>query len=762
MMDFTKNISGIGHAVLILRALEDGIRVHERLMAATRRSDAHVQAESAKLEDSSSRLKSEVMERLSTEEPIGAICRETSKLLEDAATQIAALPTETQAKKSMLDRLKLSKKPSKSELKSIKSIDLQLKEQLAQLDDLVQSSLQAIQELVPQIEGLVAKQQQNAVLDTLKFSKLHERFDSITVAEANTYAWLLPSSSAANGSAPVLSGHLTRAKKTFLSWLETGSGFFYTSGKPGAGKSTLMKFICRNQEFYHCANRWAGDATLLMGRFFFWKPGQSEQKSINGMLRGLLYSVLEAQPDIAAVAMPELCESLLTDKAFTVSDEDVKNAFQNMLRAFATNKKYVLMLVLDGLDEFEGEHGDLLALMQSWVSQYPSTIKICVSSREYGIFEDFFSQSPKFRLHELTKDDMALLIASRFGTSKAFAKLPGRDLDAVTPLMVAKAEGVFLWVILAVSSLEDGMEAGDIKNAGELEGCVRRFPSELDDFLAHVHKSVGEYHRPWAYKAITLVHFAQFKVSELLASGEGYPGVGLAEFMLMDEASSSWNLTMFSPRSDAKSANVEERLEAARKKVLCRPKGFLAVSSLPNVRSWPASHGTEKLYMTFTHRSVVEYIESPAAQGLMSSYMGSFDPFFALASSDLAALRFSAPPNYPLLKDKSDLPPGDSVGLSVLLADSLVQRLEELVECAKALEKSGSTRFLGILDAIGDAIKRHLTLLLPLKRIRLAADDNSPHQILINMTLAHGVSEYSEWKQKSIMQPGGRKLVKPN
>ncbi|KAJ3496330.1 hypothetical protein NLG97_g2740 [Lecanicillium saksenae] len=465
-----KSLSAIGHAALLLAALEDGIRVQERLAAAARRSSPEVDAESAKLEKLSARLETKLMPDILSEEPLYAFCREISRLLKDATSQIAVLATESQTKRSMLDRLKLSNKPSKSDLNGMRAIKTQMEEQLVKLDELVHLSLEQeakdeirtlssspnidkdiltslqsvstfIQELAPQVESLIAKRQQTAALSALGFGKLHERFDSITVAEANTYAWLLPGASSAdgftNGSAPAVSDHLAQAKKTFLDWLETGSGFFYTSGKPGAGKSTLMKFICRHSQFYDCANRWAGDATLVIGRFFFWKPGQSEQKNIEGMLRGLLYSVLEAQPDIAAVAMPELCANLLTDNTAAVSHEDVKNAFQNMLQVFSTSKKYALMLVLDGLDEFEGEHGDLLALMQSWVSQYPPTIKICVSSREYGIFEDFFSKSPKFRLHELTKDDMALLIESRFGTSKAFDKLPGRDLDAIRPLMTA-------------------------------------------------------------------------------------------------------------------------------------------------------------------------------------------------------------------------------------------------------------------------------------------------------------------------------------
>lgn len=188
------------------------------------------------------------------------------------------------------------------------------------------------------------------------------------------------------------------------------------------------------------------------------------------------------------------------------------------------------------------------------------------------------------------------------------------------------------------------------------------------------------------------------------------------------------------------------------------------MSNLPNVSVWPASSSSgddEKLYITFTHRSVVEFLGSPPAMSLMATYMGSFDPLLALASSDLAALRFAPPTDYPLLRDKADLPPlpGDVVALSELLAEPLVRRLEELMECAKVLDKGGSARFLSILDAIGDAIKRHLTLLLPLKRIRLAADDNSPHQVLVNLTLANLIYEYSEWKHKQSVQGGGKKIM---
>ncbi|OAA71385.1 hypothetical protein ISF_01936 [Cordyceps fumosorosea ARSEF 2679] len=819
-----KAITTIAHVSHLLAVLQEAARELDRLAATTRgpRRDVDVDVDQAsvRLKGICSELETDAAAELSIRaSPIAAHYRASSSILKnaaDAAAQVAVMPMEAKSKTTaMLERLKLSKKLSTNGSDEIAAMQARIKEQVEQVSKLLSPSLledaenehhelsllpridaskmatlqaassslrasmailagcasEAVQTLALHLESLIAKQQQAAALAALQFYKLHERFDSITTAETDTFAWLLPG----DEREAALDDHRAAAKRAFLDWLDAGTGFFYVSGKPGAGKSTLMKFIYRSPEFYERAQRgrWADTATtssttLVLGRFFFWKPGRPTQKSVSGMLRGLLCSVLEAQPAIAAAAMPELCASLLTtdgdDAAVAaVSDEDVKMAFQNMLSALARSKKYALLLVVDGLDELEGDHGALLTLMQSWVSQYPSTVKICVSSREHGVFESFFAKTAKFRLHELTKDDMSLLVAARLRASPALARLlPSREEspDILGPLLVERAVGVFLWVVLAVSSLEDGAEAGDIRNAGELEGRARRFPSELDDFLPYVHKSVTEHSRPWAYKAMALARFTQFTVAELLSEGGGggYPGVGLMEFMLMDEVSQSWNLTTFSPRSDSKTASVEERQEAARRKVLCRPRGFLAVSNLSHVRSWPAN-GTDKLYITFTHRSVVEFLESPPAAATMATYVGSFDPFLAMASSDLAALRFASPQDFPLLKDRTNLPPSESVELSGLLADALVQRLSELIQCALALQKAKSARFLSLLDAIGDAIRRHLTLLLPLQRVRLAVEDSSPHQILINLTLANHVFEYSEWKRKQPILDGSKKAM---
>lgn len=611
-----------------------------------------------------------------------------------------------------------------------------------------------LHQFASRLSEAIIRVQQVAVLDLLKFQSVHERFESITQAQEQTFRWLLDSkdSNQSNGTAeatpPDQQEILTQARDRLVEWLRHSDEFFYISGKPGAGKSTLVKFICLHDNFYRHATAWSGSATLLVGRFFFWKPGKPEQKSISGLLRGLLYSILEKTPSIAPIAFPQLSDDLLHQrvKSAVIEHKDVQQAFDNILQSTDSGNAYKIVLTIDGLDEFEGDHAELLQLMKSWVAQYPSSIKICVSSREYGIFEDFFATSPKFRLHELTRGDMSRLVTSRLKPNKFFASLPEDDAEDIKGVLCERAEGVFLWVVMAVAAIDDGLVSRSITNASELKRCVEDFPVEMDEMLPHLLRTIRISSRVWASKAISLVKYAQFKVPEMLMSGDTPPGVGLLDLMLLDESSPNWNMAAFQPRSEPRAADLSVRLEEARKKILGRCKGFLNVITISEARSWPAN-GDERMYAAVTHRSVVEFLDSEMAQGFMSGYLINFHPFYASFSTMLACLRFLDPSNYPLLKPVASLQSRENLALGDVLADSLQCRWKEMIRCAYLTEQSGSQRFMSLLDSVGDAIKRHLTIQLTVNRIRLMPDAASPYQLLSIMALGCRVYEYSEWRR---------------
>lgn len=61
-------------------------------------------------------------------------------------------------------------------------------------------------------------------------------------------------------------------------WLDQGTGIFHVSAKPGAGKSTLMKYLRSNPATQEKLQSWAGSHPLMMASFFFWKPGNPSAK----------------------------------------------------------------------------------------------------------------------------------------------------------------------------------------------------------------------------------------------------------------------------------------------------------------------------------------------------------------------------------------------------------------------------------------------------------------------------------------------------
>ena len=78
----------------------------------------------------------------------------------------------------------------------------------------------------------------------------------------------------------------------FAWWLESGHGVYWINGKAGSGKSTLMNHICSHKRRRELLQEWSSDRRLLTPSFFFWNSGSRQQKTIDGLLRSLIYQML--------------------------------------------------------------------------------------------------------------------------------------------------------------------------------------------------------------------------------------------------------------------------------------------------------------------------------------------------------------------------------------------------------------------------------------------------------------------------------------
>lgn len=104
-------------------------------------------------------------------------------------------------------------------------------------------------------------------------------------------------------------------REQFREWLQEKHGLFYISGKPGSGKSTLVKYISQDPLTQELLKAWANkDAKDVIAiPFFFWNSGTKEQKTIAGLYRSVLWEVIQSRPELTRRIFPNLWHKACKD-----------------------------------------------------------------------------------------------------------------------------------------------------------------------------------------------------------------------------------------------------------------------------------------------------------------------------------------------------------------------------------------------------------------------------------------------------------------
>ncbi|RYP06373.1 hypothetical protein DL765_009520 [Monosporascus sp. GIB2] len=319
------------------------------------------------------------------------------------------------------------------------------------------------------------------VLQSLFFSSMGHREGQIPQQYAKTFEWIFKQPRQSSDGHPLW--------HNFSAWLEGDSSqIYWITGKPGAGKSTLVKFIAHDERLQCSLNRWARGARLLIGHYFSWIAGAHKlQKSHEGLLRTLLFEILQQDNSLVPRIFPGRWFLL---EIFDGEVDLPQPQFDELLVAFRTllsetAETLRLALIIDGLDEFEDDHRTLVGLLRE-ANEKP-WVKICTSSRPWNVFKDEYIHNPTLQLEKLTHKDIALYLRERFQRSLGFQEFEATNpsmASSIVNAIVERAEGVFLWASVVSGLLEESFQEGH--NPADLRATIDGLPGEVSQLFAYI------------------------------------------------------------------------------------------------------------------------------------------------------------------------------------------------------------------------------------------------------------------------------------
>ncbi|OCT55076.1 Pfs, NB-ARC and Ankyrin domain protein [Cladophialophora carrionii] len=295
------------------------------------------------------------------------------------------------------------------------------------------------------------------LLRSLTFERMDSRLLNITNALPQTCRWIFD-------------------EEKFKTWItrnevEDNHGFLWIKGKPGSGKSTIMKealkMVKREQP-----------RDIIISYFFNARaPGILEKSSV-GMYRTLVHQILQARPQSRG----------LFSQMFAMKDREgsVDDWTPTELQGFLTDVveslgDRTLDVFIDALDE--GDENDvrqLVAFLEELSHRAvacSTSLRICLSSRHYPHISIRKGLHLVMERQDGQRDDIDRYVRLRLNGDES------HGTNRLREQVCQKSSRVFLWVVLVIPMLNELYDRGLV---AAMEARLKELPDTLDALFAEI------------------------------------------------------------------------------------------------------------------------------------------------------------------------------------------------------------------------------------------------------------------------------------
>ena len=261
----------------------------------------------------------------------------------------------------------------------------------------------------------------------------------------------------------------------YLEWKNSKPpGLLWIRGKPGCGKSTLVKHLVETTK----------ESNSMSSAFFFHSRGTHLQKSPLGLLRSLLYQLLQQAPEVRLLAGTLYKEKHRTEgkssNEWEWKFDELQNLFDRCVGGVA--RYHSVQLFIDGLDECGEENARyLMAFFHRLMirsSNHKGGIRLCFSSRHYPVIA--LNHGLSIRIEDENTADITSYVQNELGQYlRKFS-----EVQEISDDIVRHASGTFSWVNIAVSATVQKWQQG--ASAKSIRRSLQEVPAELDELYDQI------------------------------------------------------------------------------------------------------------------------------------------------------------------------------------------------------------------------------------------------------------------------------------